>query len=375
MTDPLGWSIVPVPVPASLDAPDAWLLHGTAAVDVAVQLDIFGVADDAWPARQVLGVLRDATYVRRLVLAAVAGPSEAAPDPARVLGTAMVKLPQEHNTHSATVLVAVAPEHRGHGIGTALLDAALDLARSEGRSVVMTSTDHRTEPDEGPGALVPATGTGRLPVDDAGAGFAQHRGWHLEQVARRSVLDLPFDAARIDELHASAAEAAGPDYRLVSWTDRCPDEWADELAVLETRMSTDTPMGELDLGEDVWDAARVRDHEAAQAERGVTERVVAVEHVPTRTLAGFTALISSEETPEVAHQADTLVRAEHRGHRLGMLVKIANLRRLAAERPGTRRVATWNAQENDYMLAINVALGFHPAGVSGEWQRRLDARD
>ncbi len=375
MTDPLDWSIVPVPVPASLDAPDAWLLHGTAAVDVAVQLGIFGVADDAWPARQVLGVLRNATYVRRLVLAAVAGPVGAAPDPARVLGTAMVKLPQEHNAHSATVLVAVAPEHRRRGIGTALLDAAFDLARSEGRSVAMTSTDHGTEPDEGQGALVPATGTGRLPIDDAGTRFAQHHGWHLEQVERRSALDLPLDAARLDELHAAAADAAGPDYRLVAWTDRCPDEWTDEFAVLETRMSTDAPMGGLDLGEDVWDAARVRDHEATQAQRGVTERVVAVEHMPTRTLAGFTALITSEETPEVAHQADTLVRREHRGHRLGMLVKTANLRRLADERPSTRRVATWNAQENEYMLAINVALGFHPAGVTGEWQRHLDVTD
>lgn len=371
MADPTGWSIVPVPVPASLDAPDAWLLHGTAAVDVAVQLGVFGVADDAWPARQVLGVLREQTYVRRVVFAAVAPGSS--PDPARVLGTAMIKLPQENNTHSAEVLLAVAPQHRRQGIGTALLGTVLDMARTEGRSVVIAATDHRVEPDAGPDALVPATGTGRLPAGDPGSLFAKHRGWQLEQVERRSVLDLPVEPARLDELHAAAIAAAGPDYRLVSWTDHCPDEWADELAVLETRMSTDAPMGDLDLGEDVWDAERVRHHEATQAERGVTERVVAVEHVPTRTLAGFTALITSEETPQVAHQGDTLVRREHRGHRLGMLVKIANLRRLAAERPGTRRVATWNAQENDYMLAINVALGFRPAGVSGEWQSRLDA--
>ena len=33
------------------------------------------------------------------------------------------------------------------------------------------------------------------------------------------------------------------------------------------------------------------------------------------------------------------------------------------------RVITFNAAENDHMLAINIALGFRPAGYDGEWQR------
>ena len=63
---------------------------------------------------------------------------------------------------------------------------------------------------------------------------------------------------------------------------------------------------------------------------------------------------------------------EHRGHRLGMLVKIANLRAYEDRRPGERRINTWNAQENEHMLAINVALGFEPVGVAAVWQKRLD---
>ena len=62
--------------------------------------------------------------------------------------------------------------------------------------------------------------------------------------------------------------------------------------------------------------------------------------------------------------------AKHRGNRLGMLVKILNLRRLAAEHPSVERILTFNAAENSHMLAINVALGFRPAGYDGEWQRR-----
>ena len=53
-----------------------------------------------------------------------------------------------------------------------------------------------------------------------------------------------------------------------------------------------------------------------------------------------------------------------------MLVKIANLRRLAGY-PDVQRVTTFNAAENDHMLAINVALGFRPAGWDGEWQRSV----
>ena len=73
----------------------------------------------------------------------------------------------------------------------------------------------------------------------------------------------------------------------------------------------------------------------------------------------------------VGWQGDTLVHGDHRGHRLGMLVKVANLEAMAAERPSTRRVHTWNAGENQWMLAINVALGFRRVATEGAWQKRV----
>ena len=75
--------------------------------------------------------------------------------------------------------------------------------------------------------------------------------------------------------------------------------------------------------------------------------------------------------PESLIQQDTLVAEEHRGHRLGLLVKAANLRRAQEKWPRARSVLTWNASENQHMLAINTALGFRPAGYEGEWQKRL----
>jgi hypothetical protein len=71
-------------------------------------------------------------------------------------------------------------------------------------------------------------------------------------------------------------------------------------------------------------------------------------------------------------EKDTLVAGPHRGHRLGMLAQIANIRRAGDTWPAARSVITWNASENRHMLAINISLGFKPAGFEGEWQKRLE---
>lgn len=62
---------------------------------------------------------------------------------------------------------------------------------------------------------------------------------------------------------------------------------------------------------------------------------------------------------------------EHRGHRLGMLVKAANLRTVHEAVPESPRVTTFNAAENEPMLAVNDALGFVTHHVSGVFIRDL----
>jgi hypothetical protein len=74
---------------------------------------------------------------------------------------------------------------------------------------------------------------------------------------------------------------------------------------------------------------------------------------------------------EFAYQYDTLVVGAHRGNGLGMLVKLANLVRLAETSPERTVVYTWNADENEHMLAINIALGFRRCGLEAVWQRGL----
>jgi GNAT superfamily N-acetyltransferase len=288
-----------------------------------------------------------------------------------VLASLALHLPKQDNTHTGYLQIDVRPEHRGRGIGTTLHELALGLARAHGRTTLTGATFQAVEPPPGPGTLAPPTGSGRVRSDDAAVRFLRRNGWDLEQVERRSVLDVPLDPEVLAGHRSRAEQAAGPDYRVLTWVGRCPDDLVDQFAGLQSRMSTDAPSAGLDRNEDVWDAARVRATEQQLVDRGMTYRVAAAQHLPTGDLVAFTALASRPDTDELVHQDDTLVLREHRGHRLGMLVKAVNLGALAVAQPAARRIATWNAQENAPMLAINVELGFRPAGGSGEWQLRL----
>jgi GNAT superfamily N-acetyltransferase len=134
-------------------------------------------------------------------------------------------------------------------------------------------------------------------------------------------------------------------------------------------MSTDAPTAGLAEPEDVWSVQRLLAHEEAHASAPRTTLTAAVEHLPSGRLAGFTELWVPAETHRAVHQEDTLVLREHRGHRLGMLLKVANLQQLGRARPGHPSVITFNAEENRPMLDVNEAMGFVPMGYEGAWRR------
>ncbi len=362
-----AWTVQEIPAPSSLQDDDAWGIHARAALDRAVQLDAWGHADLAQTADAILTALREREYAERTHLL-VTHPDR----PREAIGAAYLRAPRTANTHMVEAELLVHPDHRRRGVGSALLAAAERWTRAKGRRLLVLETDHGTEPPaDDPGAILPPTGVGRISHEDSYARFVLRHGMTLEQAERYSVLRLPVDPAYLEGLRAQAEAAAGPDYRVVTWRDRCPDEWVDGLAVCVTRMSTDAPTAGLEWNEDPWDAARIRTAEDMGRASGQGFVVTAVVHELTGTLAGYTELEFTLDEPEAVHQGDTIVLREHRGHRLGQLIKAVNLDHLAAIRPDARRVHTWNAEENGYMLQINVELGFRPAGVCGVWTKAL----
>jgi GNAT superfamily N-acetyltransferase len=369
-----NWQVRTAEVPTSLNDDGAWALHAAAEVHRLAQDASWGYHDLAYTAMENLAMAQHDTYTRRMLLVAVAAekPSDVTERPSEVAGLAYLGLPQVGNTHLLEVEIVVHPDLAGRGVDDALLDSALEHARSNSRRVVILSSEHVREPAAGDAdALAAPTGSGRISRADPGAALAERAGFRLEQAERYSVLTLPVAPERLARLREQAAAVAGPDYRTVTWEDRCPDEWVDEFARLESRMNTDAPTAALEIVEDPWDAARVRDTDDSTAREGRGCLVCAVEHVPTGTLAGFTMVVYPWASPEVVFQFDTLVLREHRGNRLGLLVKAVALERLAQVWPRARRVHTWNAEENSFMLGINVALGFVPTGVFGMWQKHL----
>jgi hypothetical protein len=65
------------------------------------------------------------------------------------------------------------------------------------------------------------------------------------------------------------------------------------------------------------------------------------------------------------------VMREHRGHRLGMVLKLANIAYLDETFPGHPAITTFNAEENRPMLDVNEAVGFVPFTYEGAWQKKL----
>lgn len=378
-------TIVELAVPDTVPAVPGWAVRGWADVSRAALVEVLGHDDFADPPAASLSAYADQKHTRKAVLLALRGPAgaggtvpataddrgDAGGDPADVLGYARLDLPLDDNRHLAWIEIAVRAAVRRQGVATALWAAAAERVRRAGRDVVTAWTVHGPEGSADEEVVRVPTGAGRVRRQDPAASFALAHGFVLEQAERHSTLALPVAGDRLAAWQGAAQTHAGPHYRLVQWVDRTPDRWLTASAELQRRMSVDVPLADLDIHEEVWDEARVRDADVARARAGSRYVLSAVEHLPTGSLVAFTQVDLPQDRPAVALQDNTLVHGDHRGRRLGLLVKAANLELLARVQPEVRRLHTWNAAENRHMLAINELMGFRAAGIEGSWQLRL----
>jgi GNAT superfamily N-acetyltransferase len=351
------FSIAELPIPAT-PATEGWT-DFERAIEVGNHIEAlaYGTPDLAYEPDEELPHYHDEFAPQRLLVARVDG---------LIVGRAVYGWQVDGDADSGWVHVAVLPEFTGRGIGRALADAVEGLLIADGLPKSLAYVAMR----DAEGEQIPSpTGFGSVPASDRGTKFLLARGYTLEQVERGSRLPLPLDG--VGALLESAIARTGTDYALHHWVGVTPERWHEDLAVLGTRMSTDAPTAGLEEPEDPWTAERVVAADARDAASPRVRVTTAVEHVPSGHLVGFTVLSVPRQVERAVAQYATLVLREHRGHRLGMLLKAANLAHLERERPGHPSVVTWNAEENRYMLDVNESIGFERIGFEGAWKKLL----
>jgi len=349
--------IAPIPLPDRLGSPAARPFEAYAALAEALEVEQLGTADVSYSARELLTLARGRRYTVREAIGAWDGD--------RLVGVADLEWEQDPQATTAfSVAFGVVPDRRREGVGTSLLRALEARAGAVGRPSLVLMGAHAI--DDGAGERIrPPQGDASLSAASASVRFARSHGYELGQLDRMSALEV---AGRAEEFRARSAAAVRDDgYRIALWRDGAPDDLVDSLAHAHQRMSVDAPAGAISYEEEIWDVGRVRAEETQALDAGRT-LLTAAALTRTGEVAGYTRLSLPPEKTAV-YQDDTLVLGAHRGHGLGLRMKLANLVALADAAPERRRVYTWNADENAHMLAINIALGFEPVAIESAWQR------
>ncbi|MHC6221891.1 GNAT family N-acetyltransferase [Arthrobacter sp. MMS24-S77] len=355
-------------IPDSLDADDAKDFLAAVEVSRKVRMQIWGSDDLAYTPLEKLLELAD-PYERQVILVArVDG---------RIVGTVDIALPLADNMDLAEFTLDILPEFQRRGVGRQLLEAAEHFAKSEGRTMIMVDTNHPAASLHG-GAdeqLVPGSGLGFVPLASREVDFARRTGYTLQHIEQFSSCALPLDSKLVAELEAEAEDANAGRYRVHHWTDRCPEQWLEAVATLENAagevVSEGGESAEAEQQRLVFDAGLLRQAEDAAVAQGRRTVVTAVEHVASGRIVGLTTIGVLAQRQDVVFQDDTIVLQEHRGNKLGLLIKVANMQRLSEQFPDARVIYTWNAPENRYLLTVNKQLGFTTAGVTGLWQKEL----
>lgn len=257
------------------------------------------------------------------------------------------------NTDKAHVEVRVDPDQRRNGYGREMLEHLIAIGAEGRHTELLTDTkipiaEVRTHPN---------------------ALFLKSQGFIHNNVEVVRYLTLPVDDAAIQEWIDRAAEKHGGDYRIETFTDDIPTELLPGFFELFGQLGVDAPSGEVEFEEEVMTPERYAEHRATikAMGRAVLETLAIA---PDGTVAAQSTLSIPLDDSGDVWQWGTFVHREHRGHRLGLATKAANLRELQKRFPGSRRIVTQNGETNDFMVSINVLMGFEIIEASAEFVRR-----
>lgn len=333
-------------------ADDADLARWCALMQAAEDADR-GEFATAWQRDEMAAMLRCPRALRRteLYLGYVAGEPVAAGE---------LRYPLLDNLTSVELQLWVLPTHRRRGHGSTMLTAMETIVLAAGRNRFDVAVDWAYDEATKHGEGVP------------GIAFGLAHGYGLGLIDVQREAPLPIDEALLERMAAETAPYADG-YEFRTWVGPFPDDDAMLLSYLQlsSRLLTEAPMGDNDYEDEAVDLTAFRQEEAMLiAGRRTAVHTLAL--APDGSVAAYTDLMISGADPARVYQYGTLVDGAHRGHRLGLAVKLAN--HLALQRSGLadgRRLITWNAEDNTHMIAINDQLGFVPVGRSGELQKKV----
>lgn len=248
------------------------------------------------------------------------------------------------NRDKAECEMAVQRGQRRQGVGRALLRATIDLAEADGRSFL----------------------TGASPIDDSSKAFWSDMGGEFALTERESRCWLADTDPELMESWIDQRMDRAGEYRLEALIGAVSREQRGRIALLHTAMN-DAPLDKLIWDDETWSDSETAEYEALLAARNVeTHRIVALDQ--NGEPAGLTEAHILNDQATISDQGDTIVVDKHRQKGIGRWLKAAMWQHIRSSRPDVEALDTENAESNDPMLAINVAMGFKPLLTWGIWQ-------
>ncbi|MGX0780907.1 GNAT superfamily N-acetyltransferase [Dermabacter hominis] len=273
-----------------------------------------------------------------------------------IAGLAELQLPLAENTDTQEIELVVYPAWRGKGIGTMLTDALRDIMKHEERpkafGYALTHVDSTQAENELPASRI-AT---RLGLAKVATEFV-------------STVSLPLDRDLVEDLHVEVEASLGK-YRIITWEGDVPEEHMEQWCVLLNQMVADAPTEDSSLEKPEYDEERIRAIEARIAERGY-RRLTAVALASNGTFAGTSYVMFREDGSRLGEQAITLVMPEHRGHNLGLALKLMTHRLLTETESKVDVLRTYTNHTNTHMNAINERLGYRTVAKEITFEGKL----
>ena len=160
------------------------------------------------------------------------------------------------------------------------------------------------------------------------------------------------------------------DYRVVEWGNFTPEKYRQPVCDALNVFVGMVPTGDLALDDISLTPERLV-REERRSDDLDRRRFCAVAVATDGTLAGYSDLFVTRYQEAKSAIGITMVQPEHRGHGLGLALKLATHRSLLTPFPQCEIVRTGNADANVQMNAVNEQLGYRLVEQILEVQKHL----